>query len=174
MEKEGIVLQVADLAFANTHAAGTASGEYRAQEKGPGWVDISAHLTRPDGAHVHDYLPITLNAQARRSVHDAVLAGSASDARLKLKGDLQQFPFVGDRGGTFQIEAKVTEAVLDYAPGWPRIEHIRGDLRFHGNRMDVASEESETLSVNIGKVSVAIPDLAHARLLIQGESFDQT
>lgn len=173
-DKEGLKLKLDKLEFANTHAAGSASGEYRAQPGGPGWIDVSAQLTRADGSHVYEYLPITLSARVREWVHDAVRAGNVSEARFKLKGDLREFPFVNDRGGTLQVEAKVNEAVLDYAPGWPRLEHIRGDVRFHGTRVEITSEECDTLSVHVGKTSVIVPDMLHTRLLIQGEAYDQT
>jgi hypothetical protein len=42
----------------------------------------------------------------------SALEGQASDARLRLKGDLRDFPFIDPAKGQFQVTAKVSGAVL--------------------------------------------------------------
>jgi uncharacterized protein (TIGR02099 family) len=174
VEQDGLKLKVGSAGFANSHAAGTASVEYHSQADGPGWIDLSAQLTRGDGRHVIDYLPLGVTAEARTWVRNSVLAGNITDAKFKLHGNLRDFPFDNDKGGVFRIDANVTDAALDYAPGWPKIEHIRGLLTFHGLRIEVSSDGSDTLGVQLGKVNVAIPDMTQTRLLVQGEAYDQT
>src|SRR5262249_40383920 len=163
-----------DASFSNNHAAGTASVEYRSPPEGSGWIDATARLTRADGRFVGAYLPPSVSAPAREWVHRSILAATVTDARLKLTGNLRDFPYVGDRGGIFQIDGRFNEGILDFAPGWPKLEHIRGDIHFHGTRVTINSEAAETLGVSLGKVSVAIPDMLHTRLLIEGEAYDQT
>jgi uncharacterized protein (TIGR02099 family) len=174
LEKDGLELKIEDASFSNNHATGTASVEYRALPEGPGFIDATARLTRADGRYIYEYLPMPLNASVREWVQRSILGGIATDARFKLKGNLREFPFVGDKGGTFQVDARFNEGVLDYAPRWPRLEHVRGDLHFHGTRVTINSEAAETLGVSLGKVVVTIPDMLHTRLLIEGEAYDQT
>jgi uncharacterized protein (TIGR02099 family) len=173
-EKDGVKLKIEDASFSNNHAAGTASVEYRSLPDGPGFIDATAHLTRADGRYVYAYLPMPLNASAREWVQRSIVAATATDTRLKLKGNLGEFPFVGDKGGIFQVDARFNEGILDYALHWPRLEHVRGDIHFRGTRVTINSEAAETLGVSLGKVSVTIPDMLHTRLLIEGEAYDQT
>ncbi|MEJ0001343.1 MAG: DUF3971 domain-containing protein [Verrucomicrobiota bacterium] len=56
-------------------------------------IDLSAQLTRADGKATARYLPLSavMGARTREWVASGVLAGQASDVRLRLKGDLHDF-----------------------------------------------------------------------------------
>ena len=59
---------------------------------------------------------------------------------LVLKGDLAKFPFRNPKDGTFRVTARVTDGLLDYAPGWPKIEGISGELLFEGAGMRIKGQ----------------------------------
>ena len=121
-------VRLANLSFANEDFAGTAFGTYAWTGEGPGVVDLSAQLSRADARTTAKYLPLSgiMGGKTRDWVAGAILGGQASEARLRLKGDLRDFPYADASKGQFQVTAKASGAVLDYANGWPRIEAIEG------------------------------------------------
>ena len=65
-------------------------------------------------------------------------ASSAAGRRTRgwcSRGDLAKFPFRNPKDGTFRVTARVTDGLLDYAQGWPKIDGISGELLFEGAGM---------------------------------------
>ena len=165
--KAGLVVELAEAEFSNAHASGTASGEWRAQPQGPGSIDLKARLESADPRHVHAYLPLVVSDTARSYLKRALTGGAARDARLTLRGELAHFPFDDGSKGMFEIRARAEDASMEYAPGWPRLEKVRADLLFRGSRMEISSNQVETLGVKLGKVLVVIPDLGANEPVLQ-------
>lgn len=164
-------LTLDDLAFANKDMAGTAKGHYELIPGQRGVIDLSAHLSRADGTAVYRYLPKTIGDHTVDWVKQGVVAGDSDDVRLTLKGDLAGFPF--DQGnGVFRVDAQVKDAVIDYVPGWPRIEGIQARLLFHGKIMEVTSSQARIYGVALSPVKAVIPDLLHQeeQLNIEGQA----
>ncbi len=154
-----IDVQLQNLAFNNKDAAGTASGRYRSSLDGPGEIDITARLGRADGSAVWRYMPLAVNRDVRDWLRTAITGGRADDARLQLKGDLRDFPFADGKKGIFQVSAKFAGADLRYAPGWPGIDNIAGDLLFEGRRMLITASRGSIYGVTVSGVSAEIADL---------------
>ena len=125
--------------------------------RGPGVIDLTATLSRARGDAVWRYMPHAVNAEARGWLRQGITGGNASDARLTLKGDLAHFPFTAG-GGTFLVTAKAHDVTLDYAPGWPQLEHIDGDLRFEGAGMRVDARSGALFGTRISNTVAEIPD----------------
>lgn len=143
--------------FAGSDAAGSAQGHYRYTGEGPGVIDLTAALTRARGDAVWRYMPHAVDAEARDWLRRGITKGNASEAKLTLKGDLARFPFL-DGAGTFLVTAKARDVTLDYAPGWPLLEHIDGDLRFAGAGMHIDAQRGSMFGTRIGATVVDIPD----------------
>ncbi len=150
--------KLSNIAFANADLAGTAFGSYATEAGGPGVIDLTARLNRTDARHVTRYIPF-LNKLALDWLDRALLAGHASEVSLRLKGDLKDFPFQSAKSGLFQITAKVVDGRLQYAPGWPAIEGINGQLHFDGKRMEVTSNKASVLGARVSNAHVVLPDL---------------
>lgn len=155
----GMDFRLARADFSNAHLAGHAYGSYRYLPGTPGEIDLTGQLHRADGRQVSRYLPLVVGADARDWVEHAVHGGGSRDVRLRLKGNLADFPFNDGKKGQFEVFAKITGGTLEYAPGWPKLENVVGDLIFRGARMDVNGHAANTWGMKIGKVHVAIPDL---------------
>jgi uncharacterized protein (TIGR02099 family) len=162
-------VRVSSLNFANDHVSGNVFGQYA-----QGAVDISGVLNRADGSALAHYLPhgAIMGAKARDWLASAIVAGQASDVRLRLRGDLAHFPFVDPARGEFQVTARVEKGVLDYVPGWPRIEDITGELTFDRNRIHITGRSGTILGVRLADVQVDIPDLLarETHVLVAGEA----
>lgn len=167
-------VRLAGLAFANEDVAGTASGLYSYGGDGPGSMDLTARLTRASARNLHRYLPLAsiMGERTRSWLVEAIHAGESNDARLRLRGDLRDFPFLRPEQGEFRIVAQVRDAVLQFAEGWPVIEDIDGELLFERDRMEISGRRGRTLGATLANVRVAIPRLgaADARLNIQGNA----
>ncbi|HLX80826.1 MAG TPA: YhdP family protein [Burkholderiales bacterium] len=167
----GVAVRLANLGFANEDLAGSAYGSYIWSGEGRGVADLTAQLSRADGKSTARYLP--LGTVMGERVHDwvakAVAGGQASDVRMRLKGNLDDFPFVDPGKGQFQVTARVAGGVLDYAPGWPGIDEIEADLTFERDRIDIVGRGS-ILGVKLANVHVTLPSMRdeNPRLLIDG------
>ena len=157
--------------FSNGDAAGSASGRFTPDESGPGRIDLQARLTRADGTAVWRYMPLVVNEQTRHWLRDSIVSGRAADARLRLQGNLAEFPFRDGKGGQFLVTAKISAARLEYAPGWPAIDDIDGELRFEGAGMLITAERGRIGEVRLGRVTARLPDLdADEILTIKGSA----
>ena len=169
----GVGVRLVGLSYANEDFAGSASGSYTYTGEGPGVIDLSAQLSRVNALHLPRYLPLStiMGDRSRAWLVNAIRSGKSNDARLRLVGDLRDFPFVDPAKGQFQILAQVREATLDYAAGWPRAEEIDGELKFERNRMEINARRGRILGANASNVRVSIAQLGNpgAELLIQGD-----
>ncbi|MGE5471535.1 MAG: YhdP family protein [Bacteroidota bacterium] len=154
------------LEFAGPDAAGSARGTYRYSGQGPGEIDLVANVDRADGAAVWRYMPHAVNANARAWLRRGIVGGRGYDGKLVLQGDLKDFPFRDGKGGKFLVTAKAADTKIDYAPGWPVIENIAGEMSF-GVGMKVKASQGSILGARLSAVSVDIPDFeSHEEILL--------
>jgi uncharacterized protein (TIGR02099 family) len=167
-------VRLANFGYANDDLAGTASGLYSYSGDGPGTIDLTARLTRASGRNLHRYLPLSsiMGEKTRAWLVGAIRGGETNDARLRLRGDLREFPFARPEQGEFRIAVQVRDAVLAFAEGWPRIEEIDGELLFERNRMEIDGRRGRSLGASLSNVRVTIPNLGapDATLGIQGNA----
>lgn len=172
IDKGQLETELAHAEFAGPEAAGSAKGSYRTVAGGPGIIDMTAELTRADARAVWRYMPHVVGEGARHWLRDSLLAGRSDEARLTLKGDLADFPFLDKSKGQFLVTVKAHDVVLDYAKGWPRIEGIRGDIRFEGNGMVIDARRGTILGAKLVNTRAEIPDLEApiSTLIVKGQA----
>lgn len=156
--ERGLEIALDGAEFDNIDAAGTASGRYWPGREGAGEIDLQARLSRAEGTAVWRYLPRVVNRHTHDWVRTAIRAAVVPEARLRLRGRLADFPF-RDGDGTFLVSIRVEDALLDYAPGWPSIEGIHGEVRFEGPGMRILAERGRVLGVDLAGVVADVPDL---------------
>ncbi|MGE5385352.1 MAG: YhdP family protein [Betaproteobacteria bacterium] len=142
--------------FASPDAAGTAHGTYRFAGDGPGVIDLAAELSRADARAVWRYMPKVINPDVSSWLKRGLVSGSASDAKLALRGDLKDFPFADKQKGEFLITAKAKDVRIDYAPGWPVIDGVDADMSF-GAGMRIQASKGSIFGARIGPVTAEIP-----------------
>jgi len=174
-----LMLRLSSISFANADASGSAYGSYSRVASGPGSIDLTATLTRADGARVGRYLPhgrLMGGERVRKWLLESIVAGQASDVHLRLRGDLRDFPFVDPARGQFLITARVEHGVLSYADDWPRIENIEGELQFERDSMTIAGRSGTILGTHLANVRVSIPELSlpSKHLLVSGQAAGPT
>ncbi|CAI06639.1 probable transmembrane protein [Aromatoleum aromaticum EbN1] len=160
MRKDGQLEIALDRAnFDNADAAGSASGWYRPAAEGRGEIDLAAHLTRAESKAVWRYLPKVVNDATRDWLRRALSGGTVPEARLRLRGKLDDFPFRDGASGQFLVTTRVAGASLDYAEGWPAITDIHGEVRFDGPGMRIVAERARIFGATLGRVVAEVPEL---------------
>lgn len=164
-----IAVDIRKAEFRNRDAAGEFSGTYRtaAAVGGPGEIDLEGRLTRAAGDAVWRYMPLGVNRNVRDWLRASLIGGQASEATLRLKGDLKHFPFRSRKDGIFEVKGRFNGATLKFAEGWPEIRSIDGDLLFDGVRMLIRGHKGTLLGASVSGVSAEIPDLdTHDEILL--------
>ncbi|MBK8918874.1 MAG: TIGR02099 family protein [Betaproteobacteria bacterium] len=159
------------LDFSSPDATGTARGSYLRADDGPGVIDLTATISRAQGTAVWRYIPLAVNADTRNWLRRGIVRGTASDARLTLKGDLRDFPFRDPAKGKFLITAKAHQVTLDVAAGWPVIEKIDADMSF-GVGMRIEAGTGAIFGAQLGPTTAEIPDFESTEemLFIRGSA----
>ncbi len=169
---DGYAVQIDQLALANADAAGVVNGEYRMIGEGPGAIDASAQFTRVDAAQLYRYVPLAAGAGVREWMRTSLVAGASSDVRLKVTGNLADFPFADAKKGKFTATAKAQGVTLDYATHWPRLVGLDGEVKLDGPSISVDGRNGRAFNVVINRAKVEIADtrIAHPVLRIDGEA----
>jgi uncharacterized protein (TIGR02099 family) len=157
-----------NLSLANDDLAGSAYGHYQLSDSGQGTADVTANFTRAAVSQVVKYLPKKLLGDATMGwLQTGLVAGHAEDVFFHLRGDLQDFPFPENKRGTFQVKAKASGLVVDYAQGWPRVENAVANLLIEGPRLQIDASAATVAGASAQKVSVTIADLMSAEPMLQ-------
>ncbi len=86
---------------------------------GPGLLDLQMTIARIEGNRVWRYLPLQVHPNARDYVRDAIATGQAYDGRVRVRGDLHDFPFANSKSGEFRISAKLRNVQYAFVPRGP-------------------------------------------------------
>ncbi len=156
-------LRLANLAFANADLAGALSGEYRLGGSKYGFADLTGALSRVEAKAVAAYMPLLISDATRSWLATALVAGRSNEVRMRLKGDLVDYPYSlpGRDRGQFLVTVKVEGAEIDYAEGWPRLTDLDGDIVFRANRLEITPRSARMAGVRLQRVRAVIPDMVH-------------
>lgn len=179
-ESDQLLLDVQKMDFVHEDLAGAFSGKHlmplnRKQGGSAGTIDINGRLNRLELQKVERYLPVQTPKTLREWLTGALAGGAVKDVKLRLKGDLSQFPYRAQHDkpkGEFSIVGKIENGKLNYAPTmfakdgktprWPVIEQINGTIAFDRARMEIHADSAKTSGTTLSRVKVVIPDLADA------------
>lgn len=168
---QGWTLNTTDVAFANPDAQGAARfGLELPAAAGAPVLDLTARIANGRGESLSRYLPAAvMSSKAVAWLDRSLKSGTVTQGALVLRGPLDHYPFA-DGEGRFQAKLQVVDGVLDFAPDWPVISAINGEVAFHERGIDVRAVRGTTLGSELQSVSVAIPGpkAAHRDIIIKG------
>jgi uncharacterized protein (TIGR02099 family) len=170
--RKGWTVNVSNASVSNGDAAGNAYGSYSNIGEGPGKLDLTVQLNRANVHATAKYIPLgVIGKGAHDWLASGLVGGVSSDFKLRLNGDLRDFPFDGGKG-SFEIHAHAKEVVIDYGKDWPRVEHGNAELLIRGRRLEVNAESAMLAGGHVRKVNVALPDMLSPdlHLEIRGEA----
>jgi uncharacterized protein (TIGR02099 family) len=174
---------VSNLKFANADAQGEGRASWHtgtgAEGRFPGVLDLQATASRANGARVFRYLPLAVPKSARDYVHEAVVQGTATGARFRVKGNLRDFPFNDAKQGEFRVTADVHDATYAFVPrsltrsgaAWPALTHLSGALVFERSGMQVKNANGQFAGAAGLQVraDASIPDFRTTTVVVSGD-----
>jgi uncharacterized protein (TIGR02099 family) len=186
IDGEKIGVQLSNVKFANADAEGQAQLSWRtsdpavsgARSRFPGVLDAQASMSRANGARVYRYLPLALPPAVRDYVRNAVVQGSATGVKFRVKGDLHDIPFSDPKQGDFRISANVQDTTFAFAPRslpsrytatWPVLTQLSGELVFDHASLQVKGASGRFAGVpglQVTRAEAQIPDLAHSTTVV--------
>ena len=173
-EAQAWIIEARDLRIQNEdlQMRTTAVIEWPEDDSRSPWVNLLASLAVPDVSKVHNYLPAGVMKRGLVTWLDhALVSGRVNYGEAMFYGPLRAFPFANDEG-IFEVRLNVEEGILEYAPGWPRLEELDAEVVFHDKNMDVDIFSGRSLSSSLKEARISIGDLSAnpALLVVQGEA----
>lgn len=122
--------------------------------------------------NVPDYLPRNSSKGLQQWLRQSLIGGRASTLELHLGGDLDRFPFSGEKPPGFVLRAQLKDAVLAYSPSWPWLSGISGQLSIENEKLSIEATEArmEHLVWHNLEATIANYDAPDKILLVQGEA----
>ncbi|HYN55222.1 MAG TPA: YhdP family protein [Methylotenera sp.] len=158
-------IKVSNLSISSPHLSGTVNANYTMDSIKGDTIDLIGKFNRVDAKYALFYYPTILGKDTLHWLDTSIQGGRIDDIRLIVKGRLADFPFV-DRNnhldnklGLFRVTAKLSNSLLEYGTGWPRIEGLGINLLFEGKRMELNSTAGHILGNQIVKSKTTIAQL---------------
>jgi len=152
-------IRASNIAIANPHLSGTINASYMLNGIKGGFLDLNAKFANANGKFAHYYYPKILGEHTLHWLDTSILDGHGEDINVTIKGNLADFPYPNNKLGLFRVTAKISNGMLDYAPGWPKIDGIKLNMLFEGARMELNANAGYLLGNQIMKAKVSIPVL---------------
>jgi len=163
-----LLINIDNVAVSNDDLAGNLYGSYKTQADTAGVLDLTARLTRGDIRRAARYTPlIALHKAGNDWLNGALLAGHTEDFRIRIKGNLSDFPLDGSKDVLFKIGGHAKDAVMEFAKDWPRIENISGEFLINGNKMEVIAPSAIMAGARLQHVVVSLPDMRSHDLALE-------
>ncbi|MEJ7805897.1 MAG: YhdP family protein, partial [Telluria sp.] len=139
--------------------------------KPAGIIDLNGTASGLDLKKLARYLPLQTPPNLRAWLSTAIEDGLLQDVAIRLRGDMAQFPFRGDKpAGEFRVVGRIENGRLNYAPTlvgpdgatplWPRAELINGSFAFERASMQWNVASARTAGLALADVTATIADLA--------------
>ncbi len=154
------LVKIDKVAVANDDLAGRVHGSYQTQANTLGVLDLTINLTRGDIRRAARYTPlVALDREDNDWLNDAMLAGHTDNFRVRVKGNLSDFPLDGTENALLEIGGRARNVDMKFHKDWPPIENISGEFWIRGNRMEVTSPSATMMGAQLQDLTVTIADL---------------
>jgi uncharacterized protein (TIGR02099 family) len=123
-------------------------------------INLSANFTMQHVENINRYLPLKVFEPGLVTwLKNAFPKGRIDSGRAILQGKLSDFPFKKNNG-KFEINGTVHELDLHFAPDWPTIHNITGNLAFLGDAMSVDVTQGVLGDIPLQKTHATIINLS--------------
>jgi uncharacterized protein (TIGR02099 family) len=157
------------LRITNRDLALTANFAFDMPVQGAPAINLMLDLEHASLDRVSYYLPARkMPASGVAWLDRSLRAGVIRNGTVRVKGRLDQLPF--DQGeGVLEVRLPVTQARLEYHPGWTAVTDLEAQVNFTGRAMDITGHTGAIRSPGIEQVTARIKDLAKPELQILGD-----
>ncbi|MBV8657091.1 MAG: TIGR02099 family protein [Burkholderiales bacterium] len=148
-----------DFGASNADMEATANATWLWAGQGAGTLNLDANVARLAANKVADYLPTVIGPDTRKWLKMAMRQGEARNARFLLKGPLDKFPFADARDGSWSVVTQAQGVTLAYAPGWPALDNVNGEVRIIGDSLQVDAK-AQSMNTQIERAHAVIEHLS--------------
>ncbi|MCP3868063.1 MAG: TIGR02099 family protein [Gammaproteobacteria bacterium] len=141
--------------------------KFPSQPDTPVFMDLQTNFADGNAASTSRYLPVGIMPDKVVEWLDrSIITGQVISGSCIFRGPLRGFPFDETHAGRFEVFFHTRDLVLDYWPGWPKLEAINARVRFLDNSFDAWLEQGTLFQSELKH--------AHGRIsrLKQGSPFE--
>ncbi|MEZ5739936.1 MAG: DUF3971 domain-containing protein [Burkholderiaceae bacterium] len=157
-----------DIEFGNADGEGRIHGTYRRVPGTAGQIDLTSEVTGVPLPRLRDYLPLTLLGDVREWLEQAALSGTADSLRLRVRGQLHDFPFRQPGSGEFQMRVDMSDVHFRYGREWPAITGASGMFSLQRGGMTARIDQGRVFDTRIRRASFEVPDFRQPVLEVNG------
>ncbi len=126
------------------------------------FIDMQTDFWNGDGSRKSRYLPAGIMPKPLVDWLDrSLVSGHVKSGSMLLYGPLKAFPFMNHEG-RFEVLFGIEDMVLDYKPGWPRLEQVVAEVHFLNNSLAIELQEGKILNSRLRQAKVNLPRLKGA------------
>ncbi len=152
-------LTVTKLNLTNPHLNGLINATYKYDGVKGGFLDLTGDVRNVNGKYAYFYYPLVLGKGTLHWLDASILQAHSDDVKVKIKGYVDDFPYLGGKTGEFSVTASIRDGIIDYAKGWPRIENTSLKMKFYENKMLLTEAQGNILGTQVNNTTVRINDL---------------
>lgn len=169
-EADRLRLDSAGLELANHDLNGRFWGRVIVPDTGGPWLDIQGRYHDVKVSRARHYLPVAvIPPEGVAWLDQALVSGRVMTGEMTFRGPPAAFPF--DRNeGLFETRFQVEDAVLDYGPGWPRLERLKTNVLFRNRGLTVEADQGRLLDGELENATVRIDDLSEVVVQVKGRA----
>ena len=169
---DGLQLDSPGLELANPDFNGRFWGRVTLPDRGEPVLDLGGRYwdVRIGREQARRYLPVAvIPPDGTAWLDQALVDGRVVVGDLVLRGSPARFPFDHDEG-LFETRFQIENAVVNYAPGWPRLEGLRASVTFRnrGARIEAEPGAARLLDAEVENLTVRIDDLEQVMARVKG------
>lgn len=153
---EALDIKVSNFTLATPHLKGVLNASYRDDGVKGGYVDLSGNVSNIDLKYALLYYPRALNKDTLYWLDTSILAGRAEDVKIKIKGHVDDFPYIGGKTGEFSVTANLSDTLIDYANAWPKFEGVKLKMKFYENKMLLSDVQGRMLGLQVSNTTARI------------------
>jgi uncharacterized protein (TIGR02099 family) len=149
-----------NIAVANDDLAGNLYGSFHTKTGTLGVLDLTVNLTRGDIKRAARYTPlIALDKKQNDWLNEAMLSGHTEDFHLRIRGNLSDFPLDGRHDASLDMTAHAQNVAVQFAPDWPRIDNLVGEIVIRNNKLEIISPSANMLGAALHNLTISLPDM---------------
>jgi uncharacterized protein (TIGR02099 family) len=151
-----------NIVIGNNDINSTMNGNYKYLAHQDSIVDLSIKIPIADLPSLKKYYPLQLGDKTLHWLDTSLLKGKVKNTVIKLKGKIQDFPFVDKNNvpdstkGIFSVESMVTDSFIEYGIGWPELNNFDFKIDIKSNNILFESIKGDLLNNNIKKMIARI------------------
>ncbi len=163
----GLILDAPRLAVHNPDIGGEARVRLEVPNTGSPLLDMQVDFRDGVAATQSRYLPVGIMFPALVDwLDNAIVDGRVPAGRMLFRGPTADFPF-DEAPGVFQVDFDLVDGILDYAPGWPRIEDLDARVRFDGPGLAIEARHARIHDSPIEALHARFDDLQTGDLVVE-------